>query len=286
LHTQVRPELQYLQSGLELPATTSQALYHADQPIFMVEALQLAQHDLQTFMMAGGSIRRVGTDIVDFRHLDSEEIDDLTFAMEIEELHNEKAQTFMGSSSSATLIKKAIELKIAFTGKQIGLPKSYMRRPQFGVRSISLLESCHTETRSISKKTATSPVPSFSDYSFPTADLRSSLIDLYFCKSNSFFPALHKPTFLKAVAQGLHISDPDFGKVLLVICAIASLWSNDPRVLYPGSSSWHSAGWQWYGQTQGAILSQLETPSLHQVQYCAVSLSNSINICIYSDTTA
>jgi hypothetical protein len=142
LHTQICSELQFSQLESEPHGQTPQTLDSSDLPISMVEALQMAQHDARAFMIAGGSIRRVGTDIVDFRHLDSEEIDDLVFAREMEELHNETVQTFMGPSSGAALVKKAIELKSAFTGKQIGLPKSNLSQPhvlnQFAVRLIYL----------------------------------------------------------------------------------------------------------------------------------------------------
>jgi hypothetical protein len=106
---------------------------------------------------------------------------------------------------------------------------------------------------------------------FPEADLLGNLVDIYFRENNDFFPILHKPTFKRAIAEGLHATDLEFGKVVLLVCAIASRWSDDPRVLYPGSSLWHSAGWQWYNQAHALASSQLLKPTLYQVQFFAVS---------------
>jgi hypothetical protein len=82
---------------------------------------------------------------------------------------------------------------------------------------------------------------------------------------------------MKAISEGLHASDPDFGKILLMVCAIGSLRSDDSRVLYPGASSWYSAGWKWYNQAQGMSLAELEAPTLYQVQYWAVRVFYSDN---------
>jgi hypothetical protein len=139
-NTQICSDLRSSQLESEHHGQIPQAADISDLPISMVEALQMAQHDPRAFTIAGGSVRQVGTEIVDFRHLDSEEIDHLVFAREMEELHNEKVQTFLGSSSGAALVKKAVELKSAFTGKQIGLSKSNLSQPhvlnQFAVRLI------------------------------------------------------------------------------------------------------------------------------------------------------
>jgi hypothetical protein len=100
----------------------------ANRPISTIEALQIAHHDQRTLITAGGSVRRVGTEVVDFKHLDSEEIDALQFAEEMQALRIGEGLTFTGSSSDVTLIKMAIELKSSFTGKHIELSYSRSRR--------------------------------------------------------------------------------------------------------------------------------------------------------------
>lgn len=77
-------------------------------------------------------------------------------------------------------------------------------------------------------------------YIFPEPDLMVSLISLYFAEVNIFLPILHAPSFNQCVAQGLHFHDHDFGTTLLLVCAVASRYSNDPRVLADPTSqlSW------------------------------------------------
>jgi hypothetical protein len=106
----------------------------------MLEALQIARHDLQALTTAGGSVRRVGSDLVNFSDLDSEEIDVLAFAEEMKGLQTDKSQAFIGSSSGAALVKQAIELKSAFTGKPFNLPNHHLHQSQsfkeFAVRLV------------------------------------------------------------------------------------------------------------------------------------------------------
>jgi hypothetical protein len=46
---------------------------------------------------------------------------------------------------------------------------------------------------------------------------------------------LHRPTFEKEIAEGLHKRNATFGAVVLVVCAIGSRYSDDPRVQLPES---------------------------------------------------
>jgi hypothetical protein len=69
----------------------------------------------------------------------------------------------------------------------------------------------------------------------------------------------------------LHFHDHTFGSVLLCLCACASRYSDDPRVLLDGSNAWHSSGWKWFGQVQMLRRSIMGTPVLYDVQMYAVS---------------
>ncbi|EIN11920.1 hypothetical protein PUNSTDRAFT_142130 [Punctularia strigosozonata HHB-11173 SS5] len=92
---------------------------------------------------------------------------------------------------------------------------------------------------------------------FPPPDLARTLIDLYFAHVNSQFPLLHRPTFEKSWMSGLHQRDVWFACLCMSIFAVASRWSDDPRVLTeraPGSSPenaeaarqrWLLAGWKY-----------------------------------------
>ena len=68
---------------------------------------------------------------------------------------------------------------------------------------------------------------------FPPDGLMQHLIDCYFKRMNVAIPPLHKPTFEKGIADGLHKRNTTFGAVVLLVCAIGSRYSNDPRVQLP-----------------------------------------------------
>jgi hypothetical protein len=97
------------------------------------------------------------------------------------------------------------------------------------------------------------------------------LVDLYFSRLNIFLPLLHRPTFEMNLRDGLHFSDQAFGSVLLCLCACASRYSDDPRVLLDGSTAWHSSGWKWFSQVQMLRRSLMGPPLLYDVQMYAVS---------------
>ncbi|KAL6301104.1 fungal-specific transcription factor domain-containing protein, partial [Sparassis latifolia] len=88
------------------------------------------------------------------------------------------------------------------------------------------------------------------NYTFPDHDLLISLVDLYFEHVNVFTPVLHRPTFERSFAEGLHLKDRQFGAVVLLVCAVASRFSPDPRVLYNGTNSRYSAGYKWFQEVQ------------------------------------
>jgi hypothetical protein len=105
---------------------------------------------------------------------------------------------------------------------------------------------------------------------FPDADLLPSLLDAYFTHTNSFLPLIHRPSFEKSIADGVHLRDESFGGTLLLVCAIGAQHSEDPRVFIEGSNSLHSAGWKWFEQVR--LLSKLVSrqPTVHDLQNYAV----------------
>ncbi|KAI0036630.1 fungal-specific transcription factor domain-containing protein [Vararia minispora EC-137] len=87
-------------------------------------------------------------------------------------------------------------------------------------------------------------------YTFPEQDLIYHLIHLYFENSNIIFPILHRPSFEKDLHDGKHTLDCAFGRVVLLVCALGSRFSEDQRVLLPESNSRLSSGWAWFSQIQ------------------------------------
>lgn len=101
-----------------------------------------------------------------------------------------------------------------------------------------------------------------------------SLILLYFVRNNLYLPLLHRPTFERQYSERLHEADPGFACVLLLVCAVASRFSNDPRVLRQdpgqGTPSLKTAGWKYFDQVQMQRKSLTAPASLFDLQQYAV----------------
>lgn len=109
-------------------------------------------------------------------------------------------------------------------------------------------------------------------YTFPVEDLMTALLELFFENINIFIPLLHRPTFEKNIQEKLHYRDDGFAAVLLLVCAVAARYSDDPRTRLDGVDSVASQGWKWYNQVQWPRKSLLSPPSLYDLQYYCVSL--------------
>ena len=107
-------------------------------------------------------------------------------------------------------------------------------------------------------------------YAFPDDDLVLDLIELYFSRLNIFIPLLHRPTFDRALAEGLHHRDDQFASVVLLVCACASRYSDDDRVLLDGETSRNSSGWKWFNQVQVIRKSLMSPPTLYDLQVYVV----------------
>jgi hypothetical protein len=107
-------------------------------------------------------------------------------------------------------------------------------------------------------------------YVFPEADLLSAFVVLYFANTNLYYPLLHRPTFERSIAEGLHERDSSFGAVVLLVCAIASRFSDDPRASIPGEDPLR-CGWQYFDQLPHVIDHLFKRPSVYHLQYYCVS---------------
>lgn len=107
---------------------------------------------------------------------------------------------------------------------------------------------------------------------FPDQDLGMKLLHLYFVHVNALAPLLHRPTFERKVVQGVHLRNPAFAAAYLLVCANASRYSDDPRVLLDGLESGiieQSAGWKYFEQVQMVRRTLLGPPCLEDLQtYC------------------
>ncbi|KAJ7049696.1 hypothetical protein C8F01DRAFT_725505 [Mycena amicta] len=140
---------------------------------------------------------------------------------------------YFGESSGQHLFRTAEVFKNQHEGQNVPEQSRHIRRAQFW--------------RSPWEKTASYHPPV---YTFPPQDLMDSLVAIYFRHWNIFIPLLHRPTFQRAIASGLHLTDHSFGSVALGVCALGARLSDDPRVILPGTNSTLSAGWEWLQQIQ------------------------------------
>lgn len=85
-------------------------------------------------------------------------------------------------------------------------------------------------------------------------------------------PLLHRHTFEKSIADGLHQTDVQFAANVLLVCAIGSGFSQDPRVSTASYDQSCSPCWLWFYQSQEMQESLLHKPTLHIIQSYCVSL--------------
>ncbi|KAK0461277.1 fungal-specific transcription factor domain-containing protein [Desarmillaria tabescens] len=166
--------------------------------------------------------------------------DDLPHIELLEHMKRMSLHTFgdryFGPSSSFSLVKSAMSIKTEFMGNEASLSVPDYHQ--------------YFELQPWERETAELETP---HYVFPDDDLILSLVDIYFNTINIIFPMLHRPTFDKNVAEGLHLRDHNFGAALLLVLAIASRYSNDPRV-YSDPNAKLSSGWKFFEQ-MGVIYS-------------------------------
>ncbi|KAF9075422.1 fungal-specific transcription factor domain-containing protein [Rhodocollybia butyracea] len=160
---------------------------------------------------------------------------------------------FFGPSSAFMIMKNAHKVK----EQTLGRGTQPLKRPQYWGMQAWEKDSSDRITQNIA-------------YEYPPNDLMYSLISLYFSEVNIFLPILHYPSFKQCVAQGLHFHDNNFGMMLLTMCAVASRYSNDPRV-FADPSSELSSGWRYFEQVQMMRQSIIEVPTLYELQFYSLA---------------
>ncbi|KAK7053473.1 Gypsy retrotransposon integrase-like protein 1 [Paramarasmius palmivorus] len=107
---------------------------------------------------------------------------------------------------------------------------------------------------------------------FPENDLLVSLISLYFSQVNCYLPLLHAPTVKRLICEGYHYKDHKFGNMVLALCALASRFSDDPRV-FVDPQKLTSAGWKYFRQVKTLTGMTIERPTMYDLQtFCLVTL--------------
>ena len=106
--------------------------------------------------------------------------------------------------------------------------------------------------------------------SFPPRDLLDVLVDLYFFHMNTYCPLLHEPTFKQSIEDGEHLRIGGFGATVLLVCAIGSRFTRDPRVLLDYSDNHHSAGWKWFLLVERIRRTSFAPAKIYDLQMYAV----------------
>ncbi|KIL64052.1 hypothetical protein M378DRAFT_163769 [Amanita muscaria Koide BX008] len=201
--------------------------------------------------LATSALRRAG-EVAPKDEPDDERIH-LKLDEKFERLHIDPNEyRFFGKSSGVMLIQTAVELKNEYTGQdESQKPTICPQRPEYWA------------IKPWEQSAAISQEP---NYKFPPDDLAKNLIDLYFQHFNLILPLLHRPTFDRLMAEGLHYRDLMFGGVVLLVCALGSRYSDDPRVILDGENDFHSCGWKWFEQVQMVRPKLLVAPSYMELQ--------------------
>ncbi|KAJ6460653.1 fungal-specific transcription factor domain-containing protein, partial [Mycena vitilis] len=104
-------------------------------------------------------------------------------------------------------------------------------------------------------------------YRWPSQARMAQLIDLYFLHQNMYLPLLHRPSFERNIADGLHLCNDSFAVTVLLVCAIASRWAVDPTV----TGLDLTCGWEWFDQLAPVGNHLFAQASLYDLQYYSLA---------------
>ncbi|KAJ7456061.1 fungal-specific transcription factor domain-containing protein [Mycena latifolia] len=234
------------------PTTTSSSEWSKDSPVLQHAAAASSSSTVGPGVeLATLSIRALSTS-ADPVHEDPK-LRELQEDMQTLALSSHTDQ-FMGESSGALLVQTAVQLKEGYT---TGAPPETIFPTPWGARRMEYWTF---------KPWEPSGPPARRRYAFPPPDLLGALVSLYFENSNIYMPLLHRPTFERALAAGDHLRDDKFGANVLLVCAVASRFSSDPRVLDGGPLK---CGWGYFSQVSTELGHLFEPPVLYDLQrYC------------------
>ncbi|KAF5372146.1 hypothetical protein D9758_004968 [Tetrapyrgos nigripes] len=103
-------------------------------------------------------------------------------------------------------------------------------------------------------------------YEFPPPDAFGQFVNAYFREWEPYKPLLHRPSFNKTVADGLHLRDPAFGALVLVVCGFGAR-------LLSGSHQQENLGEYWVRQIQlDAFVFSPMLELYHLQLYCVCTL--------------
>ncbi|KAF9646991.1 hypothetical protein BDM02DRAFT_3188330 [Thelephora ganbajun] len=108
-------------------------------------------------------------------------------------------------------------------------------------------------------------------FEFPEMSLMLHLVDCYFDYLDLVLPLLHRPSFMRSIAEGFHELDRNFGATLLLVCAIGCRYTDHPGVVHELSTSTSCTAWSLYNQVNRMRKAPYLPHSLHEVQIYPLS---------------
>ncbi|KAJ6466134.1 fungal-specific transcription factor domain-containing protein, partial [Mycena vitilis] len=174
---------------------------------------------------------------------------------------------FIGKSSGAVLLDVAMDLKehVEREEREEGLrygrtnDSAHDHSPPFSWPSRRL----HFWTwKPLEQETRFTP-----KYRWPSQPRMAQLIELYFLHQNMYLPLLHRPTFERNIADGLHSRNDGFATTVLLVCAIASQWAVDPNI----TGLDLTCGREWFEQVAPVGSHFFRQASLYDLQYYSLA---------------
>ncbi|KAJ6467070.1 fungal-specific transcription factor domain-containing protein, partial [Mycena vitilis] len=161
---------------------------------------------------------------------------------------------FIGKSSGAVLVNVAMDLK-----EHVKPEDPQRQAPPISWPS----RRVHFWTWNSWENTARHPP----QYRWPSQAHMAEFIDSYFTHHNMYLPLLHRPTFERNIADGLHLLNDGFAATVLLVCAIGSRWAVDPNI----SDSDLTCGWEWFNQVGPVGNHFFGQASLYDLQYYSLA---------------
>ncbi|KAF7349016.1 Zn(2)-C6 fungal-type domain-containing protein [Mycena venus] len=179
--------------------------------------------------------------------------------------------SFVGKSSEAVLVKAAIDLKADVKRAHRPSSKYLLDDDRGGDHDAEPWNAPRRRMKYWARKPWWSNRTACGTYGllkFPSEALLGELIELYFTHQNIYLPLLHRPTFERSVAQGLHLKDDGFAATLLLVCAIGSRWSMNPSVTHTNLA----CGREWFDQVPPMGSRFWGQATLYDLQYYCLAV--------------
>ncbi|KAJ7763333.1 fungal-specific transcription factor domain-containing protein [Mycena metata] len=186
------------------------------------------------------------------------------------------AQTFFGKGSGATLVNAVLGLKADVERSEAWSRGHTTPNPSdAAVREGSSWTSRRMRFQTFKPWQRTSTRAH--SFKLPPAAMINDLTELYFTHQNVYLPLLHRPTFERSLADGLHFRDYDFAATVILVCAVASRWSKDPEVFHLSADTTIGAGgltcgWGWFNQVRNSRHEMSGPATLYDLQYYCLAV--------------